>query len=376
MASNGKRSTLKTSRSGRSKKEAKNTKSDSIFTRRKGVIIFIICGLVGSALALSAFAATNSGDGTLATTKTPKPAVLPTPENTGYKHTGVTLKSCEQYASGSSYVIKGSPNGTVVDSCDFNGKQVRITGGGPVTLKRSRVRNNASCDTACAAVFIGNGAGPVTIEDVEITTTDPNVTSESKRQDRSIGVDKNNNHPVVIRRVYAHDTTRGVDITGEKNIVFHDSYLAFNVSPPSNGNCSQERKHSTAVRAAGGTSNVLFQNTVLGVGHCAFASGLVAFYPEKGANHDITFQGGMWIIQGDNGGAYGIAVGYTPEKEKQNYNFVVRDVKISTQYYAKGCPSGCAQNWTGEKAPAGTKIWENVTKYNPGKPDHGQPIKP
>ncbi len=321
---------------------------------------------------------------TVSTTVTPTPTSpggLPTVSSTGWQHTGVSLASCEQYSNGTDYIISGTASGRVVDGCDFTGKQVRITGGGAVTLKRSRVRNADNCDTACAAIYVANGAGPVTIEDVEVTTTNPNVTNEAQRQDRTIGVDKNNSQPVMLRRVYAHDTTRGVDITGQQNITFEDSYLGFNVSPPSNGDCGQERKHSTAVRAAGGVSNVLFKNTVLGVGNCAFASGLVAFYPENGPNHDIVFDGGLWIIQGNNDGAYGIAVGWTLA-EDENYNFTVKNVQISTQYYAEGCPEGCGQNWNGSNwnpdifGPKGVKIWQNVTKYNPGKADHGQPIGP
>lgn len=295
---------------------------------------------------------------------------------TGWQHTGVTLAACNQYVSGTDYVISGTAGGRVVDGCDFSGRQVRITAGGPVTLKRSRVRNNDSCDTPCAAIYIANGAGPVLIEDVEVTTTDPNTTNEDLRQDRTIGVNKNNNQPVTIRRVYAHDAIRGVDITGQQNITIEDSYLAFNVNPGSG-----ERKHSSAIRAAGGTSNVTIKNTVLGVGASAWASGLMAFYPEQGANHDVTIDGGLWIIRNDNDGAYGMAVGYTKASEQQNYNFTVRNVQISTQYYSNGCPSGCAQNWDQESNPAigpvgGTKIWQNVTKYNPGQPGHGQIINP
>lgn len=304
---------------------------------------------------------------------------LPTPSTTGYQHTGVTLQSCEQYVSGGNYVISGTSGGRVVDGCDFYNRQVRITGGGPVTLKRSRVRDNSNCDGACAAVYIANGAGPVTIEDVEITTTDPSVTLESQRQDRTITVAKNNTQPVTIRRVYAHDTTRGMELTGQNNITVENSYLAFNVSPPSNGNCGQERKHSSALKASGGTHHLTLTNNVFGVGECSFASGLLAFYPEGGANHDVTIDGGLWIIQSDNDGAFGISAGYTPPEER-NYNFIVRNVQISTQYYTHGCPlagsNTCAPLWNGSRSPSGTKIWENNTKYNPGKPDHGQPIEP
>ena len=295
---------------------------------------------------------------------------------TGWQHTGVTPAACDQLLVDNVFVIKGSEAGTVVDGCDFTGHQVRITGDGAVTLKRSRVRHNGSCDSACAAILIDQGAGPVTIEDVEVTTTDPNVSDEAQRLDRTITVAKNNDLPVTIRRVYAHDATRGIDVTGQSNVTIVDSYLAFNVSPPSNGKCDQERKHSSVIRAAGGVSNLVVRNTVLGVGACAFASGLVALYPENGPNHDITFDGGLWIVRTDNDGAFGVAVGYTPGSEQPNSNITVRNVQISTQYYSEGCPSGCGQNWTGSKAPTGVTVWDNVTRFNPGQIDHGQPIDP
>ena len=295
---------------------------------------------------------------------------------TGWQHTGVTLAKCDELLVDNVYVVKGSEAGTVVDGCDFSGHQVRITGDGAVTLKRSRVRHNGNCDSACAAIVVDQGAGPVTIEDVEVTTTDPNASDEAQRLDRTITVAKNNDLPVTIRRVYAHDATRGLDVTGQSNVTIVDSYLAFNVSPPSNGKCDQERKHSSAIRAAGGVANLVVRNTVLGVGACAFASGLVALDPEQGPNRDITFDGGLWIVRTDNGGAFGVAVGYTPGSEQPNANITVRNLQISTQYYGEGCPSGCGQNWTGSKAPTGTTVWDNVTRYNPGQPDHGQPIGP
>lgn len=301
---------------------------------------------------------------------------FPSSDCTGYVHTGVTLKTCDQYISGGNFVISGTAGGTVVDGCDFFGRQVVIKGGGAVTLKRSRVRYNGFQDTGAAAIYISNGAGPVTIEDVEVTTTDNSVTDETKRQDRTIAVDKNNTQPVTIRRVYAHDTIRSMDITGQNNITIEDSFFGPNYNPGTG-----ERKHSSGIRAAGGVYNVLIKNTYFEMGTNSFASGILATYPENGANHDITIDGGLWVIRPGNDGTYGIAAGYTKSNEQQNYNFTVKNLQISTQYYSSGCPSGCAQNWnqSGNSAIGplgGTKIWQNVTKYNPGKSDHGQAILP
>lgn len=99
---------------------------------------------------------------------------------------------------------------------------------------------------------------------------------------------------------------------------------------------------------------------------------MIATYPEQGANYHLNILGGLWIIKDQNGGGYGIAAWYTPP-EQQNRDFSVRDLQISTQAYADGCPSGCSQNWN---KLDGNKVWTNVRKYNPGKADHGQLITP
>lgn len=300
-------------------------------------------------------------------TATCAPARLPTPQTTGWQHTGVILKapaSPVQVTAGE-YVLAGP---ATVDGIDFVGKRLRIRAGGPVTVTRSRVTSDA-----VAAVLIDNGAGPVLLEDVEITSIDKN----SAKADRIVTVNKNNTELVTLRRVYGHDTMRGLDVTGQNNISVESSYLAFNYNPGTG-----ERDHSTAIRAAGGVFKLQVLNSVLGVGDNSFASGIAAFYPENGANHDVTFDCGLWIISPNNSGAYGVAVGYTPSAgEPQNLNFTVRNVWISTQYYAQGCPSGCGQNWNQQPGSSigplgGAKVWQNNRKYNPGQPDHGQPIGP
>lgn len=294
---------------------------------------------------------------------------------TGWEHTGVSLQSCENFASGSNYVLDGRSSPLVVDGCDFSGRTVRIYG--EVTLRRSRVVNDDDFDCQTPAIGVQNGAGPVLIEDVEIRTTNPNARGGEARQDRTICVFKNNNLPLTIRRVWTHGSIRGLDFTSEQNILVEDSYLGPNASPPIGqpvGSCAnnRERRHASAIRAAGGTNNITLNNTVLHIGYCSWASGLIATYPENGANGNWTINGGRWIIEDQNGGGYGIAAGYSPG-EQQNYNYTVQDLEISTQYYSNGCPSGCAQQWN---ELGGNSTWTNVRKYNPGQPDHGQIINP
>ena len=302
------------------------------------------------------------------------------PGATGWQHTGVTLRSCEQYWNGYYYELDGRNSPLVVDGCDFS-NQVVIRGN--VTLKRSRVvshndisRGGGDCNGA--AIKFASGAGPVLIEDLELTTTYPNAVGGGLRQDRSICMFKGNSQPVVLRRVWTHGTMRGLDVTGQQNILVEDSYLGPNASPPTGfppggaGCPGSEREHASAIRAAGGTNNITLRNTVLHIGACSWASGLIATYPENGANRNWEIDGGRWIIESFNGGGYGIAAGTTPS-EPSNYNYNVHDLEISTEHYSQGCPSGCAQNWNQLE---GYSIWENVTRYNPGQPDHGQPIGP
>lgn len=316
---------------------------------------------------------------TPAPTATPQPTSppstggLPTVQSTGWQHTGVTLRNC------SNYQIDGTPGGTVIDGCDFSsGSAVTINGGGPVTLKRSRIRamSPAGSGSVGVGIWVEAGAGPVTIEDVEVTSLDRN---SPDRIDRTIGIGKNNTLPVLLNRVYVHDGSRGLEFTQQNNITVQDSYIAFNYNPPTNGDCSQERPHASVIRAAGGTYNIKILNTVLGGGECSITSGLIATYPEQGANHDILIDGGLWICP--SGSPYGIAAGSNPSAgEPQNYGFTVKNLKISTQANPVGCAAGNGQHWNSASQYAGPlgdpKVWQNVTKYNPGKPDDGQPIDP
>jgi hypothetical protein len=336
------------------------------------VTVMLLAGLTGNAFSQTLSPPTNLRVGTSVPTVPVPGGTAGQPGATGWQHTGVTLSAC----AATSY----SGTNLVLDGCDFSG-QVRITGGS-VTIKRSRVRASCGTDTSCAAILI-SGGGPHVVEDVEIVTTNPNangcVAEANCRQDRTIGITRPSSvtSPITIRRVWTHNTTRGMDITGQQNITVVDSYLGPNISPPIGqppGSCanSSERQHASAIRAAGGTRSITLSNTVLHIGPCSWASGLIATYPESGANSGWEVTGGRWIIEGQNGGAYGIAMGYTPP-EQQNTNYIIRDLQISTQYNATGCPSGCAQSWN---ELGGSKAWTNVRKYNPGKSDDGQLVSP
>lgn len=269
--------------------------------------------------------------------------VLPTPQSTGWQHTGVTLKAY----TGATTI----PAGTVLDSVDITKP---ITNAGQLTIRRSRITAGGLMAVNCT------GPGDVLLEDVEITGS----------YDRSIQTSNRKAGTLTCRRVYAHGGLRGLDFTGDGNpIRLEDSYFAFNSNPGSG-----ERSHASAIRAAGGIRSLDVVNTVLGVGTSSWSSGLIATYPENGPNSGVRIVGGLWIVQADNSGAYGIAAGYTPSAgEKPNSNFVVKDLWVSTEFYPSGCPSGVGQHWN---QLAGTNVWSNVRKYHPGFAEHGQQINP
>jgi hypothetical protein len=295
---------------------------------------------------------------------------LPTPATTGYVHTGVTLTA---YAG--NYIVS-TPN-TVIDSKLFT-DTIEINAAN-VTIKRCKFLVATGSDWA--PLIIRNTASNYLIEDVEIASP-----SDTNRFDRSIKIQNAppGNNGGVIRRVYAHGGTRGLDFTGGSYITLEDCFLGYNYNPGTG-----ERDHASCLRAAGGTHHVTFTNCVLGIGYNCFASGIAAFYPENGANHDIAFIGGLWKLGGNNDGGYGGAFGYTPP-EQQNYNFTIQDLYISCFVdpatdadghqiggYAIGMPSGVGQQWN---EMGGTAIWSNVRKYNPdnigGLNNHNTAISP
>jgi hypothetical protein len=292
------------------------------------------------------------------------PGGLPTPETTGWQPTGVTLTPY----TGPTTVTAG---GTVIDSKDISattGNGIAINSSGSVTIKRSRI--TAAGGDGAFAVDI-RGTGPVILEDCEIRSLNVNAPNNSGQFHRSVctGVaPASRNGGLRMTRVYAYGGIAGVDFTSDDEaILIEDCYLYPNYNPGVG-----ERDHTTAVRASGNVTGLTINNTVLGVGEDCWASGIIATYPENGPNANLTINGGLWIVNADNSGAYGIAAGYTPPGESPNHDFHVTGLQISTEFYAAGCPSGVGQNWN---QLTGTNTW-SATKYHPGFADHGQSIGP
>ncbi|HCT78783.1 MAG TPA: hypothetical protein DGT23_19925 [Micromonosporaceae bacterium] len=120
----------------------------------------------------------------------PIPAGFPSPTNTGWKHTGVTLTAVNGL-----YLAQTA--GEVLDAKDFRGG-IRIKADN-VTVKRSRVQ----CGN-CPGIWIDWNVKNTLIEDVEVTSK-----SKDERIDRGITAGKTIN--LTIRRTYVHDVQRGIE---------------------------------------------------------------------------------------------------------------------------------------------------------------------
>lgn len=256
---------------------------------------------------------------------TPGWAQLPTPDTTGWAHTGVTLTP---YTG--SDVIDAA---VTIDSADITGGLEIAHDTGLVWIKRSRITGGFGDGSAGIEI---TGTGDVLIEDVEIRSTD--LASNATQFDRTISTaltnaSRNSVATLTIRRVHAHGAIRGMDFSGDgEPILLEDCYHAFNYNPGVG-----ERDHTTAIRAAGNTFSITVNNCVLGMGDDCFASGVIAMYPEFGPNTGLTINGGLFVVQANNDGAFGIAAGFTPPGESPNHDFNVTGLWISTEFYSEGC---------------------------------------
>lgn len=157
---------------------------------------------------------------TLTPTPTPTgPSGWPTPDSTGWRHTGVTLTVV------TATIYAGA--GQVIDSVEARGGIV-VTGNG-VTIRRSWVQGQGSGEGA--GIWIRAGVTGTLIEDVEVSShPGADVTNESAIVDRA--VTGFNTRGTVMRRVYAHGVIRGLQFGCDTTIT--DSYVDGEVNPGGN----------------------------------------------------------------------------------------------------------------------------------------------
>lgn len=273
------------------------------------------------------------------------PAGFPTPENTGWRHTGVTLKAPikEPY-----YATKP---GEVLDRMDFQGGLfIRADN---VTVKRSRVQCGG--DLSCLGLWVTD-RNNILIEDVEITST-----SREKRIDRALTAWGSTG--VTIRRAYVHDTQKGIGFG--KGTLIEDSYIDDQYNPT-----------STHVSAVGGDT---VEGMTLTVRHNWIAgkprnnnSGALLYYPPQ-VDYKPTPNLKILIEQNViNGGTYAMWLSSDPSFTG---TLTVRDNLFGTKYF-----DGCGEFGTHftdklTKGEGNLRVtWENNVWYSPGNSKHGKQI--
>src|SRR5262249_40382152 len=268
------------------------------------------------------------------TTSQPPPAGFPTPQNTGWQPTGVTL---QPYTG----PLTISQDGTTIDSADITG-MISVTADN-VTITRSRIRAGGT-DWAIRQL---PGYSGLTLTDDEITSL-----AGGSPADPAIGADGTH---ITIERVYVHNTQRGITPGAYTSVM--DSY--FDDFTNNTGN------HATAVGSSGGTSHVVIQHNTLGcnTGECSSA---LSAYPEVafGGPHDD------WLITQNlfNGGAFCVYLGYSPsDGEQPNTNIRFTNNFSGIKYHPTCGIYGPAASWSDGTGD----VWTNNTWYAPGTAKDG-----
>ncbi len=244
-------------------------------------------------------------------TPTPTPtgtAGWPTPDTTGWRHTGVTLTVHPE----TMYISSG-----VVDSVEARGGIV-VTGNG-VTIRRSWVQGQGSGEGA--GIWIRAGVTGTLVEDVEVSShpgADP--TNEAAIVDRAITAF--NTRGTVMRHVHAHGTIRGLQFGCDTLI--EESYVDGEVNPGGN--------HMSAV--GGETCTGLFVLTVrhnhIGLTPNVSDSAALLYYPPQvGAYGD---QAAVISIV-DNEIAGGTYCMWLSSDPKLSGSLVVTGNRFRTGYY-------------------------------------------
>jgi hypothetical protein len=270
----------------------------------------------------------------------PIPAGFPTPDNTGWKHTGVTLTPVNGL-----YTARTA--GEVLDAKDFRGG-IKISADN-VTVKRSRVM----CGD-CPGVWIDWNVKNALIEDVEITSK-----SREERIDRGLTAGKTIN--LTVRRVYVHDTQRGIE--WGYSALIEDNYVDDQYNPT-----------EAHVSALGGA--IQQTDVKLVIRHNWIAgkpgnnnSGALLYYIDEGPNPqkvDITIE--QNII---NGGTYALWLSADPRLVGP---VTVRSNMFGTKYFDL---CGAYNTHFADKIDTYPRIqftWEGNVWYAPGLAKNGKEV--
>ncbi len=274
--------------------------------------------------------------GTTTTTTPPSSTEFPTPDTTGYKHTGVTLTT---YTGPSNITVAG----TVIDSKQIN---TCLTISAPnVTIKRSKIACSGSYGLQ-QTDYNGANSG-LLVEDTEITST-----SNTALVDRAVAL----TNGATLRRAYIHGTQRGIALGDNTTIV--DSYAG--------DNFNLTDAHCTAIATWGGTKHVIVRNNTLKAKYNA--SSAMSFYPENpwGGNEDFVIDHNLLATDG----GYTVYLG-NGSGEQPNTNFTFTNNHFSTEYEAKGGLYGPVASWS---AGATGNVWSGNVWHDGAM--KGLPVNP
>lgn len=271
----------------------------------------------------------------------PIPAGFPTPDNTGWKHTGVTLTPVNG-------LYTARTPGEVLDAKDFLGG-LRIEADN-VTVKRSRVK----CGDPCPGLWITWNVKNTVVEDVEITSK-----SRTERIDRGLTAGKTIN--LTVRRVHVHDTQRGIE--WGYSALIEDNYVDDEYNPT-----------EAHVSALGGA--IQQTDVKLVIRHNWIAgkpgnnnSGALLYYIDEGPNPqkvDITIE--QNII---NGGTYALWLSADPRLVGP---VTVRSNMFGTKYFDL---CGAYNTHFTDKIDTYPRIsftWEGNVWYAPGMAKNGKEV--
>jgi hypothetical protein len=267
----------------------------------------------------------------------PIPPGFPSPTNTGWKHTGVTLTVVPNL-----YVAQ-TP-GEVLDAKDFQGG-LKITANN-VTVKRSRVQ----CGD-CLGLWVSQKVRNTLIEDVEITSKSP-----TSRIVHAITAGKT--YDLTVRRVYVHDTMKGIEYG--YSALIEDNYVDDEYNPTDD--------HSSAVGGA-----VMDDDMTLVVRHNWIAgklgnnnSAALLYYME---NNNVPRKMNVTIEQNIlNGGTYSV---WLSSDEVVTGTVTVRSNLFGTKYADK---CGAYNTHFIENPQIAVLTWDNNKWYAPGMAKDGTEV--
>ncbi|MCA9603027.1 MAG: hypothetical protein R3A78_00370 [Polyangiales bacterium] len=269
------------------------------------------------------------------TDPTPGDGAFPSPATTGWAHTGVTLSA---YTGPSTITA----DNTVIDSKDIT--KCLVIDAKNVTIKRSRIK--CSNDRG---IEQGDGATGLLVEDTEILSTDTSSTNTTI--ERAVAIWGGGG--VTLRRLYIHDTIKGVDLGS--NTTIEDSYIADNVVPEDS--CVGGCPHSTAIVSFGTADHVVIRHNTLKNRFGATAA--VALERDYGVSDDYLIDGNLLATDG----------GYCFYAGASNMAFV--NNKFSTEFEEDCGFTSHTLDWVPSR---GGLTWSNNTWYDPGGKKDGQQV--